>query len=245
MKLWGSKKNSGAFDFGLLRTDMHSHLIPGIDDGSPDIETSLNLIQGLSELGFKKLITTPHIMQGMYPNTRDDILQRFESLKINVKDAGIQTELGIAAEYFLDDNLKKLLADKESLLSFGDGLVLVEFSMASEPIDFKELLFEMQMQNYQPVIAHPERYVYHERNKEFFELLKSAGYFFQLNIMSLAGAYGKSVHELAKHFIKHQYYELAGTDLHNIHHLDHLHNSSIAHGLKELLDSGKLLNPEL
>lgn len=245
MKLWGSKKNPGGFDFGLLRTDMHSHLIPGIDDGSPDIETSLNLIQGLSELGFKKLITTPHIMQGMYPNTREDILQRFESLKKNVKEAGIQIELGIAAEYFLDDDLKKLLADKESLLSFGEGLVLVEFSMASEPIDFKELLFEMQMQNYQPVIAHPERYVYHERNKEFFELLKGAGYFFQLNIMSLAGAYGKSVHELAKHFIKHQYYELAGTDLHNVHHLEHLHNSSIAHGLKELLASGKLLNPGL
>lgn len=245
MKLWGNKKGSGVFDFGLLGTDMHSHLVPAIDDGSPDIETSIHLVQGLSELGFKKLITTPHIMQGMYPNTRDDILQRFELLRKDVAGSGIQIELGIAAEYFLDDDLKKLLADKEPLLSFGDGLVLVEFSMASEPVDFKELLFEMQMQNYQPVIAHPERYVYHERNKEFFELLKSAGYFFQLNIMSLAGAYGKSVTELAKFFIKHQYYELAGTDLHNVHHLEHLHNSSIGHGLKELLDSGKLLNPEL
>lgn len=245
MKLWGSKKHSGAFDFSLLGTDMHSHLLPGIDDGSPDIETSLLLVRGLSELGFKKLITTPHIMQDMYPNTKDDILQRYELLKDSVAGSGMDVELGIAAEYFLDDNLKKLLAEKEQLLSFGEGLVLVEFSMASEPIDFKELLFEMQMQNYQPVIAHPERYVYHERNKEFFELLKSAGYFFQLNIMSLAGAYGKSVHELARYFIKHQYYELAGTDLHNLHHLEHLHNSSITHGLNDLVDSGKLLNPGL
>jgi tyrosine-protein phosphatase YwqE len=245
MKLWGSKKSSGAFDFGLIGTDMHSHLLPGVDDGSPDLETSLQLIRGLTELGFKKLITTPHIMLDMYLNTRDDILQRYQLLKDGAAASGIQTEIGIAAEYFLDDNLKKLLADKEPLLSFGDGLVLVEFSMASEPIDFKELLFEMQMQNYQPVIAHPERYVYHERNKEFFELLKSAGYLFQLNIMSLAGAYGKSVHELAKYFIKHEYYELAGTDLHNAHHLEHLHNSSIAHGLKELVESGKLLNQGL
>src|SRR6185503_7839914 len=245
MKLWGSKKSSGAFDFGLLGTDIHSHLLPGIDDGSPDIETSLNLIHGLSELGFKKLITTPHVMQGMYPNTKDDILQKYELLEKSIAEAGMQIGLGVAAEYFLDDNLKKLLADKEPLLSFGDKLVLVEFSMASEPIDSKEFLFEMQMQDYQPVIAHPERYVYHERNKEFFEELKGAGYFFQLNIMSLAGTYGKSVNELAKYFIKHQYYELAGTDLHNMHHLDHLHNSSIAHGLKELLDSGKLLNPDL
>lgn len=245
MKLWGSKKNSGSFDFGLLRADMHSHLLPGIDDGSPDMETSLHLIQGLSELGFKKLITTPHIMQDMYPNTRDDILERFELLKKTVAGSGIQTEIGIAAEYFLDDNLKTLLAEKEPLLSFGDGLVLVEFSMASEPIDFKELLFEMQMQNYQPVIAHPERYVYHERNKEFFEQLKAAGYYFQLNIVSLAGAYGKSVNELAKYFIKHQYYELAGTDLHSAAYLDHLHNPAISAGLKELIDSGKLLNSTL
>src|SRR4030095_12432060 len=131
------------------------------------------------------------------------------------------------------------------LLSFGENLVLVELSIASEPLDFRAILFEMQMQGYQPVIAHPERYVYHERNKEFFEDLKTAGYFFQLNIMALAGAYGKSVNELAKYFIKHQYYELAGTDLHNPHQLAHLHNHSIVHGLKELFDSGKLLNPGL
>src|SRR5687767_1915927 len=243
MKLWG-KKEAG-FDFGLLGADMHSHLLPGIDDGSPDLETSVKLIEGLTALGFKKLITTPHIMQDMYPNKRADILEGCEMLKKHLESESINVNIEAAGEYFLDDNLKRLLTNKEQLLTFGDNLVLVEFSMASEPIDFKELLFEMQMQNYQPVIAHPERYVYHERNKEFFEELKSAGYFFQLNIMALAGAYGKSVNELAKYFIRHQYYELAGTDLHNLHQLAHLHNPSIAHGLKELLDSGKLLNQEL
>ena len=244
MKLWG-KKDSDTFNYGLLGADMHSHIIPGIDDGSPDLETSIKLIEGLTELGFKKLITTPHIMQDMYLNNRDDILERCEVLKNHLASVKINVEIEAAAEYFLDDNLKRLLANKEPLLTFGDNLVLVEFSMASEPIAFKELLFEMQMQDYQPVIAHPERYVYHERNKEFFEELKSAGYLFQLNIMALAGAYGKSVHDLAKYFIKHQYYELAGTDLHNPHQLLHLHNHSIVHGLKELLDSGKLINPTL
>jgi len=245
MKLWGHKNSSAAFDYSLLKADMHSHLLPGIDDGSPDIETSLKLVKGLIDLGYKKLITTPHIMQDMYPNKKEIVLEKYEALKKNVVNAGLSVELGIAAEYFLDDNFKKILASKEPLLSFGDGLVLVEFSMASEPFDLKELLFEMQMQGYQPVIAHPERYIYQERNKEFFEKLKIAGYFFQLNIMSLAGAYGKTVNELAKYFIKQQYYELAGTDLHNAHHLEHLQNHSIVHGLKELLDSGKLLNQDL
>ncbi|HET6765781.1 MAG TPA: CpsB/CapC family capsule biosynthesis tyrosine phosphatase [Chitinophagaceae bacterium] len=244
MRLWG-KKESHAFDFGLLKTDMHSHLLPGIDDGAPDLATSVEMINGLVHLGFKKLITTPHIMQDMYPNKRDDILKRYEALKQHLETEGIEVELGVAAEYFIDDNLKKLLADKEPLLTFGNNLVLVEFSMASEPYSFREILFEMQMQNYQPVIAHPERYIYQERNKEFFEELKLAGYLFQLNILSLAGAYGKTVTELARYFIKHEYYDIAGTDLHNVHHFDHLQSSSIAHGLKELLDGGKLLNPEL
>ena len=244
MRLWG-KKESHAFDFGLLKTDMHSHLLPGIDDGAPDLASSVEMINGLIHLGFKKLITTPHIMQDMYPNKRDDILEGYEALRQHLETEGINVELGVAAEYFLDDNLKKLLADKEPLLTFGDNLVLVEFSMASEPYNLKELLFEMQMQNYQPVIAHPERYIYHERSKEFFEELKLAGYLFQLNILSLAGVYGKTVNELARYFIKHEYYDIAGTDLHNVQHVTHLQNSSIAHGLKELLDAGKLLNPEL
>ena len=244
MKLWG-KKDSGVFDYSLLGADIHSHLLPGIDDGSPDLATSIQLINGLTQLGFKKLITTPHIMQDMYPNKRDDILRRYETLKQDLDAEGIKVEIGVAAEYFLDDHVKKLLANKEPLLTFGDNLVLVEFSLASEPFDFRELLFEMQMQNYKPVIAHPERYIYHERDKDFFEELKAAGYLFQLNIMSLAGAYGKTAHELAKYFIRHQYYELAGTDLHHQQQLHHLQNHSIVHGLNEILDSGKLLNPEL
>ena len=183
-------------------------------------------------------------MQDMYPNKREDILKRYEALKETPGNEKVfNVELEVAAEYFLDDNFKKLLADKEPLLTFGDNLVLVEFSMASEQYNFKELLFEMQMQSYQPVIAHPERYVYHEKNKEFFEELKAAGYLFQLNIMSLAGVYGKTVNELARYFMKHEYYDIAGTDLHNTHHFSHLQSPSIAHGLKELLDAGKLMNP--
>lgn len=243
MKLWGKKDSE--FDYGLLGADMHSHLLPGIDDGSPDLATSVKLIEGLTELGFKKFITTPHIIQDMYPNKRDDILQRCEVLKKHLESENMNVEIEAAAEYFLDDNFKKILTNKEPLLTFGDNLVLVEFSMASEPFDFKESLFEMQMQNYRPVIAHPERYIYQEKNKEFFEELKIAGYLFQLNIMALAGAYGKTVNELARYFIKHQYYELAGTDLHNPQQLAHLHNPSIAHGLKELIDSGKLMNSDL
>lgn len=240
------KKNSEAgFDFSQLVTDMHSHLIPGIDDGAPDIETSLQLIRGLSELGYKKLITTPHIMWDMYKNTREDILNGLEELQKKIREEKIDIIIEAGAEYFLDNYFKSLLEKKEPLLTLNENLVLVEFSLASEPIDMKEILFEMQLQGYQPVIAHPERYSYNERNHEFFANMKSSGYWFQLNILSLAGVYGKSPQTLARNFIKNNYYELVGTDLHNPLHLRMLNELEFSKELKYLLDSGKIMNPGL
>jgi protein-tyrosine phosphatase len=244
LKFWGNK-DADVFDYSLLAVDMHSHLLPGIDDGAPDLETSLKLIRGMMDLGFKKFITTPHIMWDMYKNTRDGILQKQDELRNFLKQSGVNVEIHAAAEYFLDGHVKRLLAGKTPLLTVQDNLVLVEFSMASEPFDLREILFEMQMQGYQPVIAHPERYIYLERNKAFFEELKLSGCFFQLNILSLAGSYGKTSAEMAKYFIKNQYYELAGTDLHNINHLSHLQNPAITTGIKELIGSGKLMNASL
>jgi protein-tyrosine phosphatase len=242
--IWKKEKKAG-FDYGLLKTDMHSHLIPGIDDGSPDLDTSVQLIKGLVDLGYKKLITTPHIMWDMYKNSREDILSRYTSLQERINKENIDVEINVAAEYFLDDHFKMLLANKELLLKIKDDLVLVEFSMANEPIDLKEILFEMQLQGYQPVIAHPERYIYNERNTKFFSDMKNSGYLFQLNILSLSGVYGKSAKTLAQYFIKHNYYELVGSDLHNHRHLNNLSDPYINTELKRLLDSGNIKNMDL
>ena len=154
-------------------------------------------------------------------------------------------ELHAGAEYFIDDHVQELLDQKEALLSFGNNLVLVEFSMASQPFDLKEVLFEMQIQGYQPVIAHPERYSYLEQNKSFYDELKDAGYFFQLNILSLSGHYGNSVTELARYLAKKGYYDLVGTDLHHARHLEALKNPSLSSPLQRLLESGKILNSTL
>ena len=239
------KSKEEIFDFSLLQTDMHSHLVPGIDDGAADMETALSLVKGLCDLGYKKLITTPHIMWDMYKNTREDILQRHENLQKKIIEKKINIEICVAAEYYLDNHFKNLLEKKETLLTLKDNLVLVEFSLASEPIDLKEILFEMQLQGYQPVIAHPERYSYNERNNEFFASMKSSGYWFQLNILSLAGVYGRSPQILARNFIKNNYYELVGTDLHNHLHLRMLRDLTFKAELKHLMDSGKIVNTDL
>ncbi len=240
----GIKKTSANDVFALLRTDMHSHLLPGIDDGSPDMETSLRLIRGMTGLGFTKLITTPHILWEMYPNTRDGILRKLDELREEVNREGINTEIHAAAEYFLDEHVAGLVKRNEPLLTLNGTMVLTEFSLAWQPHGVKEILFDMQMQGYQPVIAHPERYVYLQANKEYFEELKEAGCLFQLNFLSLTGHYGKSVQELAQYLVKKNHYDLIGTDLHHMGHLEKLQN--LAHSaLPGLLSSGNLLNSSL
>ena len=241
------KKNTdlNKLNYSLLNADMHSHLLPGIDDGSPDMETSIELIKGMKELGFKKLITTPHILWDMYKNTSTIILEKLDEVKNKLKEEQIDIDIQAAAEYFIDDHLGELLERKEPLLSFGNKMVLVEFSMASPPFDLKKTLFEMQIQGYQPVLAHPERYIYLEYNKNFYNELKDAGYLFQMNLLSLTGYYGRAVMNLARYLSKNQYYDLIGTDLHYFGHLNALKNPSVLSSLQPLLESGKILNPQL
>lgn len=240
-----SKPATGKVDLSVLKVDMHSHLLPGIDDGSPDMETSLKLIKGMMYLGYTKLITTPHIMWDMYRNTSEIILQKLEVVREAVKKEGLNVEINAAAEYFLDDYVENLLKNKIPLLTISGNMVLVEFSLTYPSHSLKDILFEMQMQNYQPVIVHPERYIYLEQNKTFFEELKDIGCLFQLNLLSLGGYYGKSAQELAHYLIKKGHYDLIGTDLHGFRHLEAIQNPAIISPMMKLLDSGKIRNQEL
>jgi protein-tyrosine phosphatase len=232
-------------DFSILKADMHSHLIPGIDDGSADMETSLQLTRGMMELGYKKLITTPHIMWDMYRNSRQIILEGLVQLQAAVKAEALDVEINAAAEYFLDEHIEELIKNNEPLLTITGNMVLVEFSMAHPPMNLKDILFEMQMHGYQPIIAHPERYTYLGNNKEFYDELKDIGCMFQLNLLALGGYYGKPVHELAQYLVKKEYYDLVGSDLHHARHLDALNNPALVSPLKKLLDSGKIRNEQL
>lgn len=231
--------------YGVLGTDMHSHLVPGVDDGARDLATAVKLVKGMLALGYKKLITTPHILRDMYPNTPESIGGGLKRLQEELDRESIPVSIRAAAEYFLDDHVAELLQNKEPLLTLDGTMVLSEFSMAYQPHGIRDILFEMQMQGYQPVIAHPERYIYLQQNREFFDELKEAGCLFQLNILSLGGGYGRSVQELAQYLLKKNYYDLLGTDLHHGGHLEALRDPALLQQLKKLLDSGKFLNTGL
>jgi tyrosine-protein phosphatase YwqE len=242
--MFWKKKNNETADLSWLKTDIHSHLVPGIDDGSPDMETSLELIRGLSELGYEKLVTTPHILSDMYPNTPEIISSGTERLRTAIGVAGIPVTIHGAAEYYMDDRFDEQLRSKTPLLTISGNIVLVEFSMITAPMDLQDLIFEMQLQDYQPLIAHPERYIYLSRKKEFFDDLRSSGCLFQLNLLSLAGHYGSSVQELADYLVKKEYYSFAGTDLHHARHLEALRKLP-ASIIKRLKDSGMIRNDSL
>ncbi|MBW7893157.1 MAG: histidinol phosphatase [Chitinophagaceae bacterium] len=232
-------------DLSILNCDMHSHLIPGIDDGSPDVETSIQLIEGLQEAGYKKLITTPHLMADLYPNTRQTIERGFDKLKSALLKKNNNIEIRAAAEYFLDDHFDSLLQNKEPLLTIKDNLVLVEFSFASAPFDYKEKLFNLQMKGYKPILAHPERYAYFHKKPEIYEELRNAGCLFQVNILSLDGYYGRSVAQMAERLFKSGFIEFLGTDLHHQKHLDHLRTPEVYEKINEIAGTLSLMNTQL
>ena len=245
MWFFGKKKEKSSIDLSWLGTDMHSHLLPGIDDGSPDLRTSLNMIRGLQDLGYKKLITTPHIFWELFRNTPEIVTDSLATLQKALQDEGINVEVRAAAEYFIDEHFEELLRDKSPLLTVSENKVLVEVSMVMAPLDLPQVLFQLQIQNYQPIIAHPERYTYLAAKKDFYDDLKDAGCLFQLNLLSLTGYYGKAVQDLAEYLCKQGHYDYAGTDLHHERHLAAIQKLSSSATFARLRDSGLLKNAGL
>ena len=241
------KKKATPVDLSSLGTDMHSHLLPGIDDGAADTEMSLQLITGLHDLGYKQFITTPHIYWDLYKNNAATIGSAHAKLQQALLEKDNRVSIKPAAEYFLDDHFDELLDTNTPLLTIHDNWVLVEFSFVTVPLNFKNKLFNMQMKGYQPILAHPERYLYFMNDRSWYDELKNAGCYFQLNILSLAGYYGKASQQLAHYLISKQYVNLLGTDCHHERHIEALRaaGSSVMEPMQSMLDTGSLLNPSL
>lgn len=243
-KLFGSKKNL-LEDFSVFHTDMHSHLIPGIDDGSKNIDDSIRLIQGLMNLGFKKIITTPHIMAGGYDNTPEIILEGLDKVRARLREEGMNIEIEAAAEYYMDENFERLI-EEESLMTFGNSYVLFELSYLFEPNAFNEVVFKLNSRGYNPVLAHPERYpYYYSKSAQKYKKIHERGVFFQINLMSLMGKYGPGAKEAAKEMIEADLVKFVGTDLHNIGHLNELKEVLKEKEIERLANDEYLLNQKL
>lgn len=242
--LFSSGKLSEPVDMAAIGTDMHSHLVPGIDDGADTLEASVNLIKGLKDMGYSKLITTPHIQGEFYQNTSEIILPGLERVKRELKKQNIQMEMEAAAEYLIDDRFEEKYKSGK-MLTFGKKHLLVEFSYFNEHPNWKQYLFDLQIEGYKIILAHPERYSYFFRNFRKYEELKDRGVLFQININSLAGYYSQEVKKMAEKFIDEEMVDLVGTDMHNVHYLEALQSARYEKYLQKLVDSGKLQNSKL
>lgn len=237
-------KKTIKLDLSWMGADMHSHLIPGIDDGAQTLEESINLIKELQSFGLKKLITTPHVMSEFYRNTPESILPGLEQLKEALEKEGVDITLSAAAEYYLDEIFYEKIEKKEPLLTFGNNMVLVETGFLSKPHILIEAFFKMEMAGYHPVFAHPERYLYLHQDVELLESLAERNISFQLNLLSLTGYYSKPVKKFAEKLIDQGLIKLVGTDCHNLRYVEALKlltQEKYFHKLKTL----KLVNPTL
>lgn len=219
-RLFGSNKEDELppFDISNIKADMHSHLIPGIDDGSQSMDETIAMLAKFESLGYKKVVTTPHIMSDSFPNTPEIIRDGLKKVHDEIQKLGMKINLEAAAEYYFDETLIPKIKNKE-LLTFGDKYVLVEFGFHSPPQYVDQLFFEMHTMGFRPVVAHFERYVYYHGKVDKAIEWRQKGINIQLNLNSLTGNYGPGVRKQAEALIDAEAIDFVGTDCHRMEHL--------------------------
>lgn len=219
----------------FMGTDMHSHLLPGIDDGVQDTATAVQFITQLQHMGIKKIITTPHIIMDRYPNSRETMAGPYREVTSALSAENIPVSFHHAAEYYMDEQFMPLL--EKPLLTLSGNMVLVEISFMSAPPQLHQWLFDIQAAGYQPVLAHPERYGYYHKNFEVYRQLKQQGCLLQVNLLSLTGYYGKHVQLAAEKLMAGGLADLTGTDLHHEKHLNAIAGIGRNKKLRKVLDA--------
>lgn len=246
MLKWFSKKRKDLdllpLDFSVLKTDIHSHFIPGIDDGAPNMKEAVTLIVEMQKLGYKKLITTPHVMSDFYKNSSETILKGLDDLRNELAKKNVSIEIDAAAEYYVDYDFEQNIK-KEKLLTFGDGYLLVEFPFLQEPKNFLDIIFRLQISGYKVVLAHPERYHYFEMKD--YENLANRGVLFQINFLSLIGYYCLQTKHRAEDLVASNMVSFIGSDCHNMQQMSCYIKCQTKKSWHDLYKSGTLLNNTL
>lgn len=243
--LFKKSSASAVADLSFIGVDMHSHLLPGIDDGLKTTEESIAFISDLYNMGYRKLICTPHIIADIYPNTPETILPRLELLRTELKKKNINMQLEAAAEYMVDIDMEKLITDGKKLLTFGQNLILIEMSFVAPSVNMEQVIFQLRLKGLQPVLAHPERYAYYHKDFEKYAHYLDLGCILQVNLLSLLGYYGKPVKAIAEKLIKQNMVELLGTDMHHDKHLAALKDLATKKEFYKLFESIEIKNKKL
>lgn len=198
--------------------DIHSHLLPGIDDGARTFKDTLRLTQALQGFGISQLITTPHIIEHVWDNSPDLINTKKTETVIELRKHQINVPFRAAAEYMMDDHFVQLFKSG-NLLTLKDNYVLVEMSYINPPIQLYSILFDLQVAGYIPVLAHPERYLFYHNDFNEYLKLKRSGCMLQLNLLSVVGYYGEGIAKIAEKLLQKGMYDFVGSDVHHDNHV--------------------------
>jgi len=236
-----SKKKEAGLDFSAIGADMHSHILPGIDDGAKTLNDSLMLAKRFKALGYRKLVATPHIMADYFRNTPATVNRALDTLREGLLQNNIDLEVDAAAEYYLDETFESKIAKKE-VLTFGKNFLLFELSYINAPHNLFEVIAKIQDAGYQPVLAHPERYPYYYNSIESHQQIRDTGCLLQLNTISLTGYYGKSSKQTAEELIDNYCVDFLGTDMHHLRHADALKESLKLDRLQKILAAPQINN---
>lgn len=242
--LFGASKKTTP-DLSFLAADMHSHLLPGLDDGLQEIEQSIAFIKELQQLGYKKLICTPHILSDVYPNSPETILPKLELVRDALEKNNIDIQVEAAAEYMVDLDFENYFNAGKPLLTFGKNLILIEMSYVAASNNIENVIFNLRLKGLQPILAHPERYNYYLGNIDQFQRFIDLGCYLQINILSLLGYYGEGSKITAQNLLKKNMVTLVGTDMHHENHLNSLKTLASKKSFYKLFEGIDIRNKEL
>lgn len=196
--------------------DLHTHLLPNVDDGSDSLDKTIEHLQLISDLGVEKLFLTPHYMLGELANNKENITRQFEILKQEASKFMIKTELVLGAEVYCDNSLLKQV--KEENLTLGNSnYVLFETSLNDISDNSKHFIHELQMSKFRPILAHPERYSYVHAHPNIVKEFMNRDVLIQVNASSLLGYHGKKVKDIAWRLVYRGYVHFVASDDHCRH----------------------------
>ncbi|MBQ2164982.1 MAG: hypothetical protein II559_02300 [Muribaculaceae bacterium] len=208
-----SKKDAKLF----YTTDVHSHILPGVDHGSQSVEESLEMLQAQLDMGISHVMCTSHVTAETFENTPESLTAAYEELKNAIAREGLPINIYVSAEYRIDEYWTQEY-EAGHLLPLPGNHVLLENSFAQELIGIDNMMFELQVKGYRPILAHPERYRYYNDRRDRYKTLHNASVKFQINILSLAGYFGKGARERALWLIQNNLCDMLGSDMHNMEH---------------------------
>ncbi|MGN6617870.1 MAG: tyrosine-protein phosphatase [Ilyomonas sp.] len=232
-------------DLSFIGIDMHSHLLPGLDDGLKELDQTIAFVKELNTLGYHSLVCTPHILSDLYPNTPDTILPRLTIVREALKENNIPVQIHAAAEYMVDTDMESYVKSGKPLLTFGKNYILIEMSYLAASPNIEQVIFELRMKGLQPILAHPERYNFYHHDFSKYERMKDLGCLLQMNLLSISGYYGKGIKLVAEKLAKNKMIDLVGTDMHHTNHLNALKELATKKEFYKLMENIDLKNSSL